>query len=141
MKTEVGHRAAPVPWRPARSAAGDAIRKQRREVWSGTQCSEQRACSGLPSADRRTGNPDRGGGTRLAVRATQRGVITVEENEVLETGTEVVEGMQIDRGYLGPYFIIGANCSIPADHISPRRSALFMARSILRDIRGGARLC
>jgi hypothetical protein len=29
------------------------------------------------------------------------------------------------------------NCSIPDDHISPRRSALFMARSVLRDIRDG----
>jgi len=27
------------------------------------------------------------------------------------------------------------NCSIPDDHIDPRRSAFFMARSVLRDIR------
>ncbi len=33
-------------------------------------------------------------------------------------------------------------CSIPDDHIDPRRSALFMARSVLRDIRdGGANAC
>jgi hypothetical protein len=32
-------------------------------------------------------------------------------------------------------------CSIPDDHISPRRSALFMARSVLRDIRDEVRPC
>jgi len=36
---------------------------------------------------------------------------------------------------------LGVICSIPDDHIDPRRSALFMARSVLREARDGDRTC
>jgi len=38
-------------------------------------------------------------------RVTKDGVITVEESKSLTTDLDVVEGMQLDRGYISPYFI------------------------------------
>jgi transposase len=42
-------------------------------------------------------------------------------------------------GQLRPCVV--AMCSIPDDHVDPRRSALFMARSILREVREGVGAC
>ncbi|MGL4500009.1 MAG: chaperonin GroEL, partial [Planktothrix sp.] len=38
-------------------------------------------------------------------KVTKDGVITVEESKSITTELDVVEGMQLDRGYISPYFI------------------------------------
>jgi chaperonin GroEL len=38
-------------------------------------------------------------------RVSKDGVITIEEAKGIETGIDVVEGMQFDRGYISPYFV------------------------------------
>jgi chaperonin GroEL len=52
-------------------------------------------------------------------KVTKDGVITVEESKSLTTELEVVEGMQIDRGYISPYFVTD-NERMAVEYENPR---------------------
>jgi chaperonin GroEL len=51
-------------------------------------------------------DPEIGGLVADAIeKVGQDGVITVEESKSLQTYTEIVDGMQFDKGYISPYFV------------------------------------
>ena len=51
----------------------------------------------------------------------------------------IYESTEIKIGLWGVQ--LDLKCPIPDDHIDPRRTALFMARSLLREVREGSRPC
>ena len=82
----------------ATAAAVECVRKNSRSV-SG---SEDIARVGTVSSG------DEGIGALIAdamEKVGRNGVITIEESRTAETYSEVVEGMQFDRGYLSPYMV------------------------------------
>src|SRR5687767_1080967 len=74
------------------------IREQATEVKGKAEIAQVAAIS---AADREIGDLI----AEVMERVGKDGVITVEESKGLEFETEYTEGMQIDRGYISPYFV------------------------------------
>lgn len=78
----------------------ESLRKQTKEVGNNNEMIEQVASI--------SANNDHSIGRLIAeamARVKKEGVITIEEAKGIDTYTDVVEGMQFDRGYISPYFV------------------------------------
>ena len=72
-------------------------------------------------------------------RRMQCGMVAINEG-IMSTAAGPFGGVG-QSGYGREGAKQGLSCSIPDDHIDPRRSALFMARSILNEVRDGRSAC
>jgi chaperonin GroEL len=76
----------------------EAIKKSAREVKDEHDIAH---VASISAADRKIGELI----AEVMGKVGKDGVITVEESKGLEFETEYVEGMQLDRGYVSPYFV------------------------------------
>ncbi|MCW8835956.1 MAG: chaperonin GroEL, partial [Rhodospirillales bacterium] len=110
------------------AAVVEALRKQSRAV----KTSEEIAQVGSISA-----NGERAIGDMIAQameKVGNEGVITVEEAKSLHSETNVVEGMQFDRGYTSPYFVTNADkmtCEMDDPYILIHEKKLSSLQSML----------
>jgi chaperonin GroEL len=80
------------------AAVVEAIRKMAREVKGKEEIAQVAAIS---AADTEIGNLI----AEVMDKVGKDGVVTVEESKGLAFETEYVEGMQLDRGFISPYFV------------------------------------
>ena len=76
----------------------EALRKMSTPVTTKEQVSQ---VASISAADEKIGNLI----AEVMEKVGKDGVVTVEEGKGIEFETEYVEGMQIDRGYISPYFV------------------------------------
>ncbi len=82
--------------------AADAILEELKKISTPVTTKEQVSqVAAISAADEEIGNLI----AEVMEKVGKDGVITVEEGKGLRYETEYVEGMQIDRGYISPYFI------------------------------------
>ncbi len=82
----------------ATAAILETLRKMSTPVTTKEQVSQ---VASISAADEKIGNLI----AEVMEKVGKDGVVTVEEGKGIEFETEYVEGMQIDRGYISPYFV------------------------------------
>ena len=121
-----------------KSNAAKTHRAVTRALWSEHHVKTARVCLSSKKSEQLTG------GARLRGFAGQ-GPMNVTEKTRLDNPSVTIcrniAPIGLSRGKIDNDITSHSRCSIPDDHIDPRRSAFFMARSVLRDIRSGVRAC
>lgn len=85
----------------ATQVAVDSLDQQKREVKGKKEIAQVATIS---AQDQEVGNLI----ADVMERVSKDGVITVEESQTLGLSSEVVEGMQFDKGYISPYMVTNA---------------------------------
>ena len=122
----------------ATAAVVDAIAKQSKKVKTADEIAQVATLSA--NGDEEIGKMI----SEAMDKVGKEGTITVEEAKTLESSLDVVEGMQFDKGYLSPYFVIlqsVAKSGRPLMIIAEDVEGEALATLVVNKLRGTFQVC